>query len=46
MVEKLKCPKCNYEWEVRLKGRIPRECPDCKKRLRKYDLNDLAVKQK
>jgi len=30
----MKCPnlKCNYEWEPRKKE--PKECPNCKKRLR------------
>ncbi|HHT9145528.1 MAG TPA: RCKP-type rubredoxin-like domain-containing protein [Candidatus Wunengus sp. YC61] len=32
-MEKIKCPKCGYEWEPRVKN--PKECPECKKRLRR-----------
>lgn len=27
----MKCPKCNYEWESRIKD--PKACPRCKSRL-------------
>lgn len=32
MEKKKCCPKCGYEWEPRVKN--PKECPECKKRLR------------
>lgn len=32
-MDKVKCPKCNYEWQSRLEGKLPAECPRCKARL-------------
>jgi len=36
-MSKLKCLRCNYEWEKRGKD-LPKECPRCKR----YDWNKIS----
>lgn len=37
----LKCSRCHYTWTPRIKGRMPRACPDC---YRRFDKKHPAVK--
>lgn len=34
VIRKLRCPKCGYVWEPRVKQ--PKSCPECKQRLGWY----------
>ena len=29
---KLDCVKCGYSWSPKVKGNMPKECPECKSR--------------
>lgn len=36
-MDKAKCPKCGYEWIIRVEH--PKECPHCKARIYKAENN-------
>jgi hypothetical protein len=45
---KLRCKRCNGEWDSRVEGRLPRQCPLCHTPLwnKDYSRTDMLYKNK